>query len=613
MSDNPSDPECVAAALEALAITLPDSFYDLPLSMRIEVALRPPPSLAPAPPLSDEDMHRWNAVRSTLDDILADVVPDELIRETGNVFGASAASAAAPPSPTASASSDGSEPSPGPFAISGIRPLPDSDASVDSLPIHADWRDTEADDAMEARAAARAFLQQAAVDSFSNVLPIVVPRRGTTPSVVADPGSSSSSSDCESVVSVIARPVSLQRAQETLQGAIRRPAGATAAATSTPAPSTSSASGSTTGLAPLPTFGQRQTRLEHLAALSVRRGRERISALQAVEQQEAAMVRQLSEISSESPDPAWMALEAEEEKRRTAYLAAVATRREKVKDYLDRPVQKRIYNEAEVSRAVLLASGGSVPVSDPARRAHDRSRPTRALRSRSPAEGSPAASRRRTDAPVMSAAAASAWAEANARAAHEARLQALNIVPLFSMLRDYELRDDIVDEEVVNSYRCCVRFWKTCPFCGSRWSGARTSATQLTHCMLRHCEQWLHRDPLAPHCIYPPCVCKVGHLVAVCPTLHRLCDSCGTRGHAANACGDQLEQMATFERFKELGLHTRKPKDWGFFGPLMPASYLRLYRANGLSLWMNWPGGPVGFQAMGARRRGEVIRAAIWE
>lgn len=609
MSDNPTDPQCVAAALEALAIVMPPAFYDLPLHIRMEVALRPPVTLDPVEPPSAEDLYRWNAVRSTIDDIIFSAVQDEQSRETGNMFGSTASASSLMPSPPAASPPASLERTPPPFGISGIDLLPDSDVSSDSLPIHPDWHDCEAQAAMDLRAGERRAVVAAAAGLAVDVLPIIVQPRGYTlsehssppPPLVAD---SSSSSDSESVVTVV-NLAAASRSAEVRQGAVRRPPrGASHRRVSPPS----------SGLPPLPTFSRRQTRLEHLAAASVQRGRDRIAALQAAEQQEASMVRELSEVANGQSDSLWRELESVEASRRQDYLAAVEDRRNKVKSFLSRPVQKRIHTEAAVSRAILLASGGTAPQSDPGRRDPPRRRPARAVRGLSPHQDLPSAVRPRLDnISAMSPEEASAWAQASARAEHERRLKKLNVVPLFSMLRDYSERDDIVDEEVVNSYRCCVRFWRTCPFCGSRWSGVRTSAGQPTHCLLKHCAQWLNRDPLANHCIYDPCTAKVGHLVMVCPTLHRLCDQCGTRGHAAGRCGDQLEQMAVFEKYKELGMHTRKPKDWGFFGPLMPASYLRLYRANGLSLWMNWPGGPAGFQSMGDRRRGEVMKAAIWE
>ena len=87
-------------------------------------------------------------------------------------------------------------------------------------------------------------------------------------------------------------------------------------------------------------------------------------------------------------------------------------------------------------------------------------------------------------------------------------------------------------------------------------------------------------------CGYPLCPGH-GHLIAVCPTMHRVCDHCGFRGHNApsrssysinesgnygyKVCGragdgTQERLREVFERHADLGVYTRMRRSIGRFG-----------------------------------------------
>ena len=120
------------------------------------------------------------------------------------------------------------------------------------------------------------------------------------------------------------------------------------------------------------------------------------------------------------------------------------------------------------------------------------------------------------------------------------------------------------------------------------------------------------------HCEYPLCVSPRDHVIGACPTLHRLCLSCGKRGHSPSACcNSDLEKM--FQTYGIRGAYTKESFDrgtqakapnpvWGW-NPLQHAmdTPLQLLVGKTRAQWNSWGQGWEGIQ----ESHGETLDALL--
>ena len=107
-----------------------------------------------------------------------------------------------------------------------------------------------------------------------------------------------------------------------------------------------------------------------------------------------------------------------------------------------------------------------------------------------------------------------------------------------------------------------------CSFCGTSGANSHSSSDKCPHVKGFEKSHGKDRANWPNSCTYPLCESPKAHYIAMCPTLHSLCQPCGLRGHGPSACS-RLDLRTIYDKFKKDGLFSKRNKEplWQFRPP----------------------------------------------
>ena len=163
-------------------------------------------------------------------------------------------------------------------------------------------------------------------------------------------------------------------------------------------------------------------------------------------------------------------------------------------------------------------------------------------------------------------------------------------------------------------------FYWACKFCGE--NKKHRAFANCSACVKAWREEQRENDMnrwKKSHCVYPLCTQSRDHVIGACPTLHRLCLTCGKRGHAPSDCTrPDLERV--FQIYGPRGAYTRASFNrgttakaaepvWGW-SPLdsSPNMNIQLLVGKFKAQWNYWGKGWTGIQESSGETLDGLIR-----